>query len=51
MPPAAAHTRWWQIAEVVFGTPLLAALVLHWAVPRSLPYGLRTPAIILEGVA
>lgn len=28
-----AHTRWWQIGEVVFGVPLLAALALQWLAP------------------
>lgn len=29
----AAHTKWWQIGEVMFGVPLLAALALHWLAP------------------
>lgn len=32
-----AHDRWWQISEVVFGIPLLAAILLQFAVPMSLP--------------
>lgn len=31
--PNAAHSRWWQIGEVVFGVPLLGAFVLEWLVP------------------
>jgi protein-S-isoprenylcysteine O-methyltransferase Ste14 len=41
-----AHTRWWQIFEVVFGIPFLAAIALQLALPLSLPNGLLTPAII-----
>jgi len=41
-----AHNKWWQISEVIFGIPLLAALVLQWIVPLSLPYGLLTTAVI-----
>lgn len=44
-----AHKRWWQIFEVVFGVPLLAAIALHVALPLSLPGGLLTPAIIAGG--
>ena len=50
MPTDAAHTRWWQIFEVVFGFPLLAAIVLHLLVPLTLPYGHLTPIIIAGGV-
>ena len=39
MPQNAAHTSRWAIAEVVFGSALLGALVLHWLVPLSLPRG------------
>lgn len=41
-----AHKRWWQIFEVVFGIPVLAAIALQLAAPLSLPRGLRTPAVI-----
>lgn len=34
--PDAAHTRWWQIGEVVFGLPLAAALALQWLAPLPL---------------
>jgi protein-S-isoprenylcysteine O-methyltransferase Ste14 len=44
-----AHTRWWQIFEVVFGIPFLAAIALHLAAPLSLPHGFLTPAIIPGG--
>jgi protein-S-isoprenylcysteine O-methyltransferase Ste14 len=45
-----AHNRWWQIFEVVFGIPLLAALALQLVVPISLPYGSLTPVLIAGGV-
>lgn len=44
-----AHKRWWQIFEVVFGIPFLAAIALQLAVPLSLPRAPLTPAIILGG--
>ena len=44
-----AHKSWWQIFEVVFGIPFLAAIALQLAVPLSLPRGFLTPAIIPAG--
>src|SRR4051812_49133328 len=46
-----AHRRWWQTFEVIFGIPLLAAIVLQLALPLSLPLGSLTPAIVPGGVA
>ena len=46
MPTDVAHKRWWQIFEVIFGLPFLAAIALHLAVPLSLPRAIRTPVII-----
>ena len=46
-----AHKSWWQIAEVVFGIPFLAAIALQFIVPLSLPRGLLRPAFILGGAA
>jgi protein-S-isoprenylcysteine O-methyltransferase Ste14 len=46
-----AHRRWWQIFEVVFGIPLLAAIVLQLALPLSLRLGLLTPILIPCGAA
>lgn len=46
-----AHKRWWQIFEVVFGIPFLAAIALQWAVPLSLARTILTPAIIAGGAA
>jgi protein-S-isoprenylcysteine O-methyltransferase Ste14 len=51
MSTDAAHKSWWQISEVVFGIPFLAAIALQLAVPLSLPRGWLTPAIIPGGVA
>ncbi len=45
-----AHKREWQIFEVVFGIPFLAAIALQLAVPLALPRGFLTPAIIPVGV-
>ncbi len=47
----AAHDRWWQISEVVFGVPLLVALLLQVIAPISIPYGSLALAFILAGVA
>lgn len=51
IPTGAAHKRWWQIFEVVFGIPFLVAIALQLAVPRSFPWGTLTPAFIIVGVA
>lgn len=51
MSTDAAHRRWWQIFEVVFGIPLLAAIALQLALPLSLPLGFLTPLIIPGGAA
>jgi len=44
-----AHKSGWQIFEVVFGVPFLAAIALQLVVPFSLPRGALTPAVILAG--
>ena len=51
MATDAAHTRWWQIFEVVFGIPFLAAIALHLLVPLALPRGFLTPTIRPAGAA
>jgi protein-S-isoprenylcysteine O-methyltransferase Ste14 len=51
MSADSAHTRWWQIFEVVFGIPLLAAIALQRAAPLALPRGTLTPAVLPSGVA
>ena len=51
MPTDVAHRRWWQIFEVVFGIPFLAAIALQWAVPSSLRHAFLTPASVPGGAA
>ena len=51
MATDAAHTRWWQIFEVVFGIPFLVAIALHLTVPLALPHGFLTPTIRPAGAA
>lgn len=46
----AAHKRWWQIFEVVFGVPFLVAIVLQILAPIQFPDGFVTPARIIGGV-
>jgi protein-S-isoprenylcysteine O-methyltransferase Ste14 len=35
----AAHNKWWQIFEVIFGVPFLVAIVLQITVPWPFPFG------------
>lgn len=51
MATEAAHTRWWQIFEVVFGLPLLAAIALHLIVPLVVPRGFLTRTMMFGGIA
>jgi protein-S-isoprenylcysteine O-methyltransferase Ste14 len=44
-----AHKRWWQTFEVIFGVPVLIAIVLQFTVPFSFPRGWLTPLFILGG--
>lgn len=46
----AAHTRWWEIGEVVFGVPFLAALGLQWLVPLAFPRGSFTLLYVIAGI-
>ncbi len=46
-----AHRRWWQIFEVVFGIPFLAAIALQWLIPISLPRGALAIVFISGGAA
>ena len=46
-----AHKSGWQIFEVVFGIPFLAAIALQLVVPLSLPRGFLTLALIPGGAA
>jgi protein-S-isoprenylcysteine O-methyltransferase Ste14 len=45
----AAHKRWWQIFEVIFGVPFLAGIGLQLAAPVSRPRGLYAFVIVLGG--
>lgn len=51
MTTDAAHSRWWQIFEVVFGVPFLVALALHMVLPLKFPSGSLTPVMVAGGVA
>ena len=46
-----AHKSGWEISEVVFGFPLLAAIGLHFIFPLRLPQGLFRLALIPVGAA
>ncbi len=50
MPEDSAHNQWWQVSEVVFGVPLLAAIALQFIVPVSLPGEAIRPITIAIGV-
>jgi protein-S-isoprenylcysteine O-methyltransferase Ste14 len=50
MPNGAAHKKWWQIFEVVFGLPFLVAIALQLVIPIPLPRGFLAPAFIPAGV-
>ncbi len=51
MSTNAAHKRWWQIFEVIFGVPFLAGIGLQIAAPVSRPRGLWAFVIVLGGAA
>lgn len=46
----AAHKKGWQIFEVVFGLPFLAAIGLQFIFPMALPGGVPTPVLVVAGV-
>jgi protein-S-isoprenylcysteine O-methyltransferase Ste14 len=46
-----AHASWWQVFEVVFGVPFLAAIALQVAIPLSLPRGPVSPIVLPGGAA
>lgn len=46
----AAHKSHWEISEVVFGIPLLIALLVQFAVPLSVPAGPLRVASIVGGI-
>ncbi len=47
----AAHNKWWQISEVVFGIPLLIAIALQFLLPLSLHLGGWRPLAVVIGAA
>ena len=49
MSTDAAHKSWWQIGEVVFGIPLLAAIVLQLIAPLSFTDSIFTFALSVIG--
>lgn len=51
MSTDSAHENYWQTSEVIFGIPLLLAILLQFVLPVSLPGGLFRPVFILLGVA
>jgi protein-S-isoprenylcysteine O-methyltransferase Ste14 len=42
-----AHKSWWQIFEVVFGIPFIAAIIIQYFVPLSLPINFTIIGIIV----
>ncbi|MBP8251200.1 MAG: isoprenylcysteine carboxylmethyltransferase family protein [Herpetosiphon sp.] len=46
----AAHKTYWRIAEVVFGIPLLLAIMLHVILPLSLPHGIVRRILMFVGI-
>lgn len=44
-----AHTRWWQIFEVVFGVPVVVAGALQLAVPLAIPHSFLLTARVAGG--
>ena len=49
MSDDAAHKKGWQIFEIVFGIPFLAAIGLQFILPLALPGGVTTPLLIAAG--
>jgi protein-S-isoprenylcysteine O-methyltransferase Ste14 len=50
MSTDAAHKRWWQVFEVIFGVPFLVGIGLQFAAPGARPHGLFAFVIVLGGV-
>lgn len=51
MTGEAAHTRWWQTFEAVFGIPFLSAIGMQRVLPLALLAGLPRAATVLPGGA
>ena len=47
--PAAAHAKWWQTSEAIFGTALVLALILELTYPLSLTQWLARPVLLTLG--
>jgi protein-S-isoprenylcysteine O-methyltransferase Ste14 len=45
------HTSWWQIGEIIFGTPLLAAVALQLISPLSYFDSIFTATFLVIGIA
>jgi protein-S-isoprenylcysteine O-methyltransferase Ste14 len=50
MSTDAAHKSWWQIGEVIFGTPLLAAVILQLIAPLSFTKAIFTFTFLVIGM-
>ncbi len=50
MTNSAAHKRGWQIAEVVFGVPLLIGIALDFFVPFSIGTGTFSTVLLVIGI-
>ena len=50
MTTDAAHASWWQIGEIIFGAPLLAAVALQFIVPLSYFNSIFTATFLVIGV-
>ena len=50
MTTDAAHASWWQIGEIIFGAPLLAAVALQFIVPLSYFDPIFTVTFLVIGV-
>jgi protein-S-isoprenylcysteine O-methyltransferase Ste14 len=50
MSKDAAHTRGWEIGEVVFGVPLLLAVALHFLLPLTFIRILFTLPVFILGI-
>jgi protein-S-isoprenylcysteine O-methyltransferase Ste14 len=50
MTTNAAHVSWWQIGEIIFGTPLLAAIAIQLILPLSYFDSIFTTTFLVIGV-
>ncbi len=47
----AAHKSHWETSEVIFGIPLLVAVIVQYLTPLSMPDGLLSSASLIGGIA